>query len=153
MHNIYTNALNINIIQQNKVENFMSKLKETLIYRFGVYTSVRYTECDDTEGGIFTVKVEEIPNEIDSVVDSIVCFYAGYVAAITSGMNPLIPAVLNEDVRDGQTVINDHTITGFHVSVRSMNLVGEETIKDLIEKKFEVVDIRKTSKQFFLVKP
>lgn len=47
-------------------------------------------------------------------------------------------------ISDGQTVLVDHTIRTFTVSVRSMNDVGANTIKDLIEKKFEVVSIEET---------
>lgn len=42
----------------------------------------------------------------------------------------------------------DHTLTTFVVVVRSMNKVGPDTIKDLIEKKFEVVEVKQTDNQW-----
>jgi hypothetical protein len=41
----------------------------------------------------------------------------------------------------GRTVQVDHTVTTFVVTVRSLSNVGTDSIKNLIEKKFEVVDI------------
>ncbi len=47
----------------------------------------------------------------------------------------------NRPVRNGETVLVDHTVKSFMVTVRSINKVGCEDIKNLIEKKFEVVQI------------
>lgn len=41
----------------------------------------------------------------------------------------------------GRTVQVDHKVTTFVVTVRSLSNVGTDSIKNLIEKKFEVVDI------------
>ena len=43
---------------------------------------------------------------------------------------------------DGKTVTLDHTVQEFTVVVRSMNHVHPQTLKDLIETKFEVVNIK-----------
>lgn len=37
----------------------------------------------------------------------------------------------------------DNHVTTFTVSIRSMSAIGEDTVKDLIEKKLEVVSIEK----------
>ena len=50
----------------------------------------------------------------------------------------------DKPIGDGQTVQVDHTIKTFTVSVRSMSNVGADTIKNLIEAKFEVVEIKET---------
>lgn len=47
-------------------------------------------------------------------------------------------------IRDGQTVSSDHVVQKFTVTVRSLNMVGTDTIRDLIQKKFEVMDIECT---------
>lgn len=54
----------------------------------------------------------------------------------------------NKPIGNGHTVQVDHNVTTFVVSVRSMTNVGPETIKDLIQKKFEVTDIRQVSQDF-----
>jgi len=46
---------------------------------------------------------------------------------------------LGKPVHDGQTVVVDHTVREFRVVIRSMNNVGPDTIKNLIQTKFEVV--------------
>lgn len=38
----------------------------------------------------------------------------------------------------------DHSVTSFVVAVRSINTVGPDSIKNLIEKKFEVISIEET---------
>lgn len=52
--------------------------------------------------------------------------------------------ISNRPLRDGQTVTVDHTLRTFSVTVRSHINVGPETIKNLIEHKFEVVDVKET---------
>lgn len=44
-------------------------------------------------------------------------------------------------VRPDSTVTVDHTVQTFVVTVRSMGRVSSETIKNLIEKKYEVCNI------------
>jgi hypothetical protein len=56
-------------------------------------------------------------------------------------------------IRDGQTVLIDHTIRTFVVQVRSTTQVGVDTIKDLIEKKHEVVSIEMTDGVHMVTKP
>lgn len=45
-------------------------------------------------------------------------------------------------IKNGETVTFDHSIQTFIVKVRSLGRVSPERIKDLIENKFEVVDIQ-----------
>jgi hypothetical protein len=49
--------------------------------------------------------------------------------------------------KNGETVQVDHSIKTFVVRVRSMTNVGPDTIKNLIEKKFEVVSCEETDLQ------
>lgn len=51
-------------------------------------------------------------------------------------------------VPHGHCVEVDHTLTTFTVVVRSMNKVGPQTIKDLIQKKFEVVEVKQIDDQW-----
>ena len=55
-------------------------------------------------------------------------------------------------INDGDTVQVDHNVTTFVVTIRSMGSVGVESIKDLIERKFEVVDIKETDQQLMVKK-
>lgn len=43
----------------------------------------------------------------------------------------------------------DHTVRTFTVSVRSMNCIGPDTIKKLIQEKFEVTDCQMTDEKVF----
>jgi hypothetical protein len=47
-------------------------------------------------------------------------------------------------IKPGETVLLDHSVRTFVISIRSFNTVGPETIKNLIESKFEVVSIQQT---------
>ena len=44
-------------------------------------------------------------------------------------------------LEDGKTVTLDHTVQKFEVVVRSMNGIGPNDLKDLIQQKYEVVYI------------
>lgn len=59
----------------------------------------------------------------------------------------------NRPIKDGETVSMDHVVHTFMVQVRSMSNVGEDTIKDLIQKKFEVSEIKKVDETFFVRGP
>lgn len=50
---------------------------------------------------------------------------------------------------DSKCRVVDHTVKTFIVTVRTTSNVGTETIKDLIEKKHEVVFIEETSSEHF----
>lgn len=43
----------------------------------------------------------------------------------------------------------DHMVRTFTVSVRSMNTIGPDTIKKLIQEKFEVIDCQMTDEKVF----
>ncbi len=58
----------------------------------------------------------------------------------------------NTVINDGDTVQVDHNVTTFVVSVRSMTNVGIETIKNLIQQKFEVVEINIADKKYMVKK-
>lgn len=50
----------------------------------------------------------------------------------------------------GETILTDHTTTEFRLLIRTIDgQVGPETIKNLIQQKFEVVDIEQTDKTHF----
>ena len=53
-------------------------------------------------------------------------------------------------IRHGETVVVDHKVQSFVVVVRSMGGVGPDTIKDLIERRHEVVKIERVDEQFFV---
>lgn len=59
----------------------------------------------------------------------------------------------DKPIGDGQTVIVDHTIKTFTVSVRSTSNVGADTIKNLIEAKYEVVEIEETDGVHMVKRP
>jgi hypothetical protein len=52
--------------------------------------------------------------------------------------------------RDGETVTVDHSVRTFMVQIRSINTVGPESLKQLIEQKFEVTDIQETDGTYFV---
>ena len=58
---------------------------------------------------------------------------------------------MNKD--PGQTFSVDHYIDTFVVKIRSLSGVGPEDLKNLIEKKFEVVDIKKTKTETPVIYP
>ena len=51
----------------------------------------------------------------------------------------------NKPVSDGQTCSVDHTVAEFKVVVRSINSVGPNDLKNLIEQKFEVVAVEEVN--------
>ena len=53
----------------------------------------------------------------------------------------------------GRTVTADHTVKTFTVTVRSMGAVGPTTIKDLIEKKLEVVSVEEVDSVVYVRAP
>lgn len=57
---------------------------------------------------------------------------------------------LGRFIPNGKTVTQDHQVTTFVVTVRHMNTVGPETIKDLIQRKFEVTNIEQVDKITFV---
>jgi|TARA_Y100000310_G_scaffold238677_1_gene242176 hypothetical protein len=62
-------------------------------------------------------------------------------------------SITGDPIRDGQTVSVDHTVTEFKVVVRTSSVrIGPETIKDLIQQKFEVVKCEVVDSQHY-VKP
>lgn len=52
------------------------------------------------------------------------------------------------EVREGNCVLPDHTLTTFTVTVRHMGPLGAETIKNLIEQKHETTLVAKTRQLF-----
>lgn len=58
----------------------------------------------------------------------------------------------NEEIGNGQTVQFDHSVQTFTVSVRSMGGVGIDTIKNLIEKRHEVVAIEEVANKIGVYK-
>lgn len=59
----------------------------------------------------------------------------------------------NVHVEPGQTITVDHIEDVFVLKVRSMQGVGVEKIKDLIQQKHEVVSIEKTESKSFCHPP
>jgi len=55
-----------------------------------------------------------------------------------------IVEVNGKKIGDGETVTLDHSVQTFIVKVRSLGHVSPNTIKDLIEKRHEVVSIEQT---------
>ncbi len=53
-------------------------------------------------------------------------------------------------VSSGIVVIQDHQVTQFLVTVRHMNNVGSETIKNVLQTKFEVTDIEIVNKTVYV---
>jgi len=53
-------------------------------------------------------------------------------------------------VEDGQCVLVDHSIVTFSVSIRSINNVGPDDIRDQLQKKWEVTDIKETAAEVFV---
>ena len=51
-----------------------------------------------------------------------------------------LPVSLGGPIHEGQTCMVDHTVRRFTVVVRSMNSISADTIKNLIQTKFEVVE-------------
>ena len=45
-------------------------------------------------------------------------------------------------IDDGQTVVVDHYTQRFTVVIRSMSPIGEDTLKNIIQQKYEVVEIK-----------
>lgn len=58
----------------------------------------------------------------------------------------------SKPIRDGDTVQVDHNVSVFSVSVRSLSNIGTETIKNLIEKKYEVTDVQQVEQTFMVHK-
>ncbi len=50
----------------------------------------------------------------------------------------------------GKTYTVDHTVQSFTVVIRSMNNIGEQTIKDLIQQRYEVVSIKENDRTTYL---
>jgi hypothetical protein len=55
-----------------------------------------------------------------------------------------------KDEHNGKTLEIDHTVTTFLVSIRHMGNLSEATVKDLIEKRHEVVGISVHNQNFFV---
>lgn len=53
-------------------------------------------------------------------------------------------------IRDGETVIVDHTVKSFHVVLRSLGGVGVQDLIDHIQKKYEVVDLKEVGNVTFV---
>ena len=70
----------------------------------------------------------------------------------TSNCDKIMRNTLDATFRDGQTVQTDHITTTFAVSVRALRPVSEETIKNLIETRFEVVSIEETNQSIIATK-
>lgn len=54
-------------------------------------------------------------------------------------------------LEDGQTVTLDHSVQAFTVVIRSMNTVHPQTLKDLIQKRYEVVSIMETDRTDYVL--
>ncbi len=53
-------------------------------------------------------------------------------------------------VPTGVCVTLDHSTQTFTVQIRALRFVSPETIKDLIQKKFEVIDVKETDSVSFV---
>ena len=53
----------------------------------------------------------------------------------------------------GETISVDHSTKEFRIVIRSTSNVGIESMKDLIQQKFEVVEIEETGSEFFCIGP
>lgn len=51
----------------------------------------------------------------------------------------------------GQTVTVDHQITEFTVKIRAMNSVGANQIKQLLQEKYEVLEVKETSSTKYVI--
>jgi len=56
-------------------------------------------------------------------------------------------------VGDGETVTVDHSVQVFTVVVRSMSHIGPETLKNLIQQKYEVVKVEETDSTLYVHAP
>lgn len=52
---------------------------------------------------------------------------------------------------DGRTYTIDNTIQTFIVQVRSLGSIGEDTIKDLIQQKYEVTKVEEINRTDFVM--
>ena len=50
-----------------------------------------------------------------------------------------------QPIPQGHCVVPDHSVQTFTVTIRSLRTLSPETIKNLIEKKFEVLDCEETA--------
>jgi hypothetical protein len=64
-----------------------------------------------------------------------------------------IREVNGRHVDDGETVTVDHSVQVFTVVVRSMSRVGPDTIKNLIEKRHEVVKVEEIDSTLYVHAP
>lgn len=68
--------------------------------------------------------------------------------------SPFKQVNLDGHARDGQTVIRDHSVQTFSVSIRCSGItVCPDVLKRLIEQRFEVVSIGKTEQTDFVRNP
>ena len=65
----------------------------------------------------------------------------------------MLVEVNGRTILPGVTVTGDHTVKTFTVTVRSMGVVGPTTIKDLIEKKIEVVSVEEVDATVYVRAP
>jgi hypothetical protein len=52
--------------------------------------------------------------------------------------------VNGKKIEDGETVMVDHSVQTFTVQIRTMNGLPVETLKDYLQRKYEVVNITET---------
>ena len=54
-------------------------------------------------------------------------------------------------MQDGQTVSLDHSVQKFEVIVRSCSGIGVQSLKDLIQRKYEVVSIEEKDRTDYVI--
>ena len=64
-----------------------------------------------------------------------------------------IREVNGRPVGDGETVTMDHSVQVFTVVVRSMSRIGPDTLKNLIQQKYEVVKVEETDSTIYVHAP
>ena len=57
---------------------------------------------------------------------------------------------LNGDVHDGTTVSLDHCVQKMEVTIRSLSGVHAQTIKDFLQRRYQVVDIKELERTDFV---
>ena len=53
-------------------------------------------------------------------------------------------------IRPGQTMTVDHSVTVFTVKIRHMGKVTQETLKRLLQTKYEVIDVEQTDQTTYV---
>ena len=56
-----------------------------------------------------------------------------------------------KEIHDGKTVTLDHSVQSFTIVVRSMSGVSPQTLKDLIQTKYEVIRIGENDRTDYVV--